>query len=128
MRTTKGSRWLVPLVCLLIGAAYLAVGWVGGRPGLGAAMACVMVVYGTILALGGREEVFKVLRGQPTDEMWREFNARAWLVSGATLYAVLLGLALYELSLGEDGQPYALIALAGIAGYFAALIWFRLRP
>jgi len=128
MWTTKGSRWLVPLVCLLVGGAYLAVGWVGGRPGLGVAMAGVMVGYGAILMLGGREEVFKVLRGQPTDEMWRELNARALLLSGLVLYAVLVGLGLCEIARGGDGQPYALIVLAGGIGYFAALVWFRLRP
>ena len=121
------SRWIVPAVALLGGAAYLIANWLGGNIPLGLAMFAVMVAYTALLVLGGRSELVRVLRGQPTDERYRTFDLRASAFAGGVVLVALLGGGLYELARGEDGQPYALLAALGGASYIAALLWLRVR-
>lgn len=127
MRTKSNSKWAVPTLCLLFGVAYLVVFWIGGNLAAGVGPFAIMVGYGLLLLVGGRSEIVRTLRNQPSDEMWRSFDVRASLFSFFVLVAVLLGMGLYEIARGQDAQPYALLCLAGGAGYIAALIWFRLR-
>jgi len=127
MRTTSNSKWAVPVLCLIFGVAYLAAFWIGGNPVAGVGPFAIMVGYGLLLLLGGRSEIVRTLRAQPSDEMWKSFDVRASLFSFFVLIAVLIGTGLYEIARGQDAQPYALLCLAGGASYVAALIWFRLR-
>lgn len=127
MRTTSNRKWTVPVLCLIFGVAYLAVFWIGGNPVAGVGPFAIMVGYGLLLLVGGRSEVVRTLRGQPSDEMWRSFDVRASLFSFFVLVAVLIGMVLYEIARGQDAQPYVLLCLVGGASYIAALIWFRLR-
>lgn len=127
MRTTSSKKWVVPLLCVLFGGAYLAVFWIGGNPVAGVGPFAIMVGYGLLLLVGGRSEIVRTLRGQPSDEMWRSFDMRASLFSFFVLVVVLIGMAFYEIARGQDAQPYALLCLAGGASYVAALIWSRLR-
>ena len=123
----KRSRWLVPGVALLIGVAYFVANWIGGNPSLGVAMLAIMVLYAAVLLLGGRSEVVRVLRGQPSDERYRSFDLRATAFAGVITILVLIGGFLLELSRGGDGQPYsALLAIAGVS-YLAGLLWLRYR-
>lgn len=124
-RDRKLRRWAVPLFCVAVGGVYLAAAWAGGAPRLGLAMAAVMAVYAAVLVVGGRAEVIRVLRGQPSDEMWSHLNARALSFSVYVLAFSMIGLAVYEIARGQDGQPYALLCLVGAASYVSALVWFR---
>jgi hypothetical protein len=130
MQTTNFKRWkvwVVPVFILLMGGVYLVAAWVGGRPGLGVGMAAIMVVVAALLLAGGRSEVVRVLRGQPTDEMWRSFDVRATLFASFVSIVVMVGAVVYEIARGQDGQPYALLCFVGGVSYLAALIWFRWR-
>ncbi len=118
---------MVPLLCLAFGVAYLAVFWIGGNPVAGVGPFVIMVGYGLLLLLGGRSEVIRTLRAQPSDEMWKSFDARASLFSFFVLVVVLIGAAFYEIARGQDAQPYVLLCLVGGASYVGALIWLRLR-
>lgn len=123
----KRFRWLVPGVALLVGVAYFVANWIAGNPSLGAAMLAIMVLYAAVLLLGGRSEVVRVLRGQPSDERYSSFDLRATAFAGVVTIVVLIGGFLFELSQGSDGQPYfALLAVAGIS-YLAGLLWLRYR-
>jgi hypothetical protein len=127
MRTRVANKWGVPLLCVLLGLAFLGAFWIAGNPGAGLAPLAIMVAYGALLLLGGRSEVVRVLRGQPTDEMWRSFDVRATLFASTVLGTVMVGAAVVEFALGRDGQPYALLCLVFALAYVAALVWFRLR-
>lgn len=109
------------------GGVFLLAFWISGNPGARLVPFGVMVGYGALLLIGGRIEVVRVLRGQPTDEMWASFNVRAILFSFFVLVAVMIGAGVYEMARGQDAQPYALLCLVGGASYIGALIWFRLR-
>lgn len=127
MQTTSHRKWMVPLVCLGLGLAFLVVFWIGGTPVAGVGPFVIMAGYGLILLLGGRSEVVRTLRGQPSDEMWKSFDVRASLFSFLVLVGVLIGMAFYEIARGQDAQPYGLLCLVGGASYIGALIWHRFR-
>lgn len=125
---SKGSsKWLVPLLALSAGGAYLVFTWIGGNPVLGAALFAIMFIYAGLLLLGGRVELIRALRGQFDDERYRSFEVQATAFSGLTLIVTLLGGLLYELARGGNGQPYAMLCAVGAVSYLAALIWLRWR-
>ena len=124
---TKRSRWIVPGLGLVIGIAYLIANWIGGNLVLGTVMFAVMVLYVAGLLVGGRSELVRVLRGQPSDERYQSFDLRATAYAGVLTILVLIGGFVYELAQGKDGQPYSLLcAVAGVS-YLVALIWLRWR-
>lgn len=127
MQTKSHRKWAVPALCLAFGVAYLAAFWIGGNFVAGVGPFVIMVGYGLLLLLGGRSEVVRTLRAQPSDEMWGTFLSRASQFSFSVLVVVLLGMAFYEIARGQDAQPYGLLCLVGGVSYIAALIWFRWR-
>lgn len=127
MQMTSNRKWTWPLMCLALGAAFLVMFWIGGQPVAGVGPFVIMVGYGVVLLLGGRSEVVRTLRGQPTDEMWKSFDVRASLFSFLVLVVVLIGMSFYEIARGQDAQPYAALSLIGGASYVGALIWHRFR-
>ncbi|MGH3146297.1 MAG: hypothetical protein ACRDTR_10905 [Rubrobacter sp.] len=127
MSTASSRRWVVPLFCLIFGFVYLAVFWIGGNFVAGVGPFVIMVGYGLLLLVGGRSEVVRTLRNQPSDEMWSSFAVRASLFSFYVLIVVLLGMVLYEIARGQDAYPYALLCLVGGASYIGALVWLRMR-
>lgn len=127
MQMMKTKAWMVPLLCLLIGVAFLVAFWIGGNPGSGVGALAVMVGYGVLLLVGGRSEIVRVLRGQPADERYRMFDLRASAITGTVTLTVLIGGLFYELAQGRDGNPYGLIlAVAGVT-YLVALSALRWR-
>lgn len=127
MSTRSSRKWVVPLVCLVFGFVYLVAFWIGGNPVAGVGPFVIMAGYGLLLLVGGRSEVVRTLRNQPSDEMWRSFDVRASLFAFFVLVIALLGMALYQIVRGQDASPYAMLCLIGGASYIGALIWFRLR-
>ena len=127
MPTTSTKRWAAPLLCLLMGFAFLVAFWIAGNPGAGLGPFAVMVGYGVLLLVGGRSEIVRVLRGQAPDERYRMFDLRASAITGTVTLSILIGGFFYELARGNDGNPYGLIL--GIAGvtYLASLFWLRWR-
>lgn len=126
-RNRRLRRWAVPSFCLAAGGVYFVAAWVGGDPGLGLVMATIMAAYAVVLVAGGRIEVIRILRGQPSDEMWRHLNTRAVSFTANVLALFMVGMVVYEIARGQDGQPYAVLCLIGAVSYVFALIWFRLR-
>lgn len=125
--TSTRSRWAVPLLCLLLGFAYLGAFWVAGNPGAGIGPFAIMVGYGVLLLAGGRSEILRTLRGQAPDERYRSFDLRASAITGTVTLSILVGGLFWELARGQDGNPYGLIL--GVAGvtYLASLFWLRWR-
>jgi hypothetical protein len=127
MQTTNAKKWAVPLFCLFLGIAFLVVFWIAGNPGAGVGPLVIMVGYGALLLFGGRSEIIKVLRDQPSDERYRMFNLRASVFSYCLVIALVLGGFFYEIARGQDGSPYSLIGAVGGIGYIAALLVLRWR-
>jgi hypothetical protein len=91
MPTTNNKGWAVPLVCVLLGLAFLAVFWISGNPGAGLGSLAVMVGYGLLLLVGGRSEIVRTLRGQAPDERYGMFDLRATAITGTVTLSVLVG-------------------------------------
>jgi hypothetical protein len=127
MPTTNNRGWAVPLVCVLLGLAFLTVFWISGNPGAGLGSLAVMVAYGLLLLLGGRSEIVRTLRGQAPDERYGMFDLRATAITGTVTLSVLAGGALYELARGQDPGPYVLIIAIAAVTYLASLLWLRWR-
>jgi hypothetical protein len=127
MPTTNNRGWAVPLVCVLLGLAFLAVFWISGNPGAGLGSLAVMVGYGLLLLVGGRSEIVRTLRGQAPDERYGMFDLRATAITGTVTLSVLVGATLYELARGQDPSPYVTIIAIAAVTYLAALLWLRWR-
>ena len=127
MPTTNNKGWAVPLVCVLLGLAFLAVFWISGNPGAGLGSLAVMVGYGLLLLVGGRSEIVRTLRGQAPDERYGMFDLRATAITGTVTLSVLVGGALYQLARGQDPGPYVLIIAIAAVTYLASLLWLRWR-
>jgi hypothetical protein len=79
-------------------------------------MPAFSLALGVILAVGGRSETIRGLRGDGRDEYWSALDRDATLLAGLTLIVVLIGLCFWEWAHGRDGDPYAqLAAIAGVA-------------
>ena len=127
MQTNTSKKWVVPISLVFIGFVYLTALWIGGEPRYGIGAVVFMIFVATILLFGGRSEVVRVLRGQPTDEMWKSFDVRASLFALFVLIVVMVGAAVLEMAQGQDAQPYAMLCFVGGVSYLAALLWFRWR-
>lgn len=101
--------------------------WAGGELRAGVGAAVFMVVVAVLLLFGGRSEVVRVLRGQPTDEMWRSFNLPTIWFASEVPAVVVIGAFVYEIARGQGGQPYALLGFVFAVAYVAALLWLRWR-
>ena len=127
-RHDRNRSWRpVQAVALVAGLAFLIAAWLGGKPLLGVAMLAIMVAYVALLALGGRSELVRVLRGQHADERYRTFDLRAPAFAGSVVLITVLGLFIRELVRGGDGGPYSALAALGGLSYIAALLWLRFR-
>ncbi len=128
MRTATSKKWRIPIFLVIMGLVYSLALWIGGAPWAGVATVMVfMVIVAALLLFGGRSEVVRVLRGQPTDEMWKSFDVRASLFALLVLIVVMVGTGVFEMAQGQDAQPYALLCLVGGVSYLAALLWFHWR-
>lgn len=128
MQTTTSKKWRIPIFMVIMGVVYSLALWIGGASWAGVVTVMVFMVFvAATLLLGGRSEIVRVLRGQPTDEMWKSFDVRASLFAFFVLIVVMVGAGVYELAQGQNAQPYALLCLVGGLSYLMALFWFRWR-
>ncbi len=120
-------RWWTPLVSLIMGLLILTAAWIGEKPEEGVIGLVVMTVLAIgIFALDGRSETIRGL-GPERDERWAMIDLRATAFTAMAMIAYLLGAWLYELSQGDDGQPYAQVAAVGGVAYVAAIAYLRWR-
>lgn len=128
MRNKVGlPGWLLPAAVVGFGMVCLVLAYLGGNADRGVAALAVTAAYGGVLLLGGRSEVVRLLRGQSADERYEGFGVGATAFSAYVTVTLVLGMGLYEIARGEDGQPYTRICLVSGASYLAALLWLRWR-
>ena len=121
------SRWWMPAFSLFLGALIFGAFAIGGdvRPALGGF--AIMAGLGAVFSFGGRSETIRGLGGPGRDERWAGIDLRATAFAGMTVLLVLIGSWLYEISQGNDGNPYGLImAISGVA-YLVAVLFLRFR-
>lgn len=125
--TLTRTWWFLPLFSFLLGLACLAAFWIGGDPGLGFAALGIMGGLALVLALGGRSDMIRGLRGDGRDEYWERMDVVATALAGLVLIGAVITMCLWEWAHGRDGSPYAQLgAIAGVS-YLVALAALRLR-
>jgi len=126
-RRCSGSRWLLPAGCLFFGCVVLLAGWLGHQLVSGLIGLVVMAAFGLFIALAGRSETIRGLRGDGRDERFAQIDLRATAATGMVLIIAVIVAFLVELARGHDGSPYTWLgALAGVA-YVVAVAFLRWR-
>ena len=121
------SKWWMPGFSLFLGALILGAFWIGGDPWEGLWGFLVMAALGALFLFGSRSETLRGLGGPGRDERWAMIDLSATAFAGFVLIGAIIGMWLYEIANGRDGNPYALLgAVAGVA-YIAAVVWGRFR-
>jgi hypothetical protein len=121
------SKWFLPLFAVALGAMLLAAQWIGGDPGGGLVSLAIMTAFGAVFLFGGRSETIRGLRGDGTDERFRQIDIHATAIAGLAVIAAIIIAFVIELAEGHSGAPYTWLgAIAGLA-YIAAIVVLRIR-
>jgi hypothetical protein len=117
----------MPAGCVLFGCAVLLAGWLGHQLVTGLIGLVVMACFGLFIALAGRSETIRGLRGDGRDERFAQIDLRATAATAMVLIVAVIVAFLVEIARGHDGSPYTWLgALAGVA-YAAAVAFLRWR-
>jgi hypothetical protein len=121
------SRWLVPVLCAVLGVVVLVVWWLGGSLGSGLVSMGIMVGFGLFLLLAGRSETIRGLRGDGRDERFAHIDLQATAIAGSAIIVALIAAFLTEVARGHDGNPYEWLLAIGGLSYLLAVAFLRWR-
>jgi len=120
-------EWLVPVLVAAVAIPTFVAFWIGGRPELGALWAGVSVALGVLLALGGRSDTLRMLRGAEDDERTVLLEYKATTAVALVLVFALTGLFLAAGIRGENGLVYGVLLLLAEATHVIALATLNRR-
>jgi hypothetical protein len=120
-RVPDGFTRAVPLLVAAVGIPTFVAFWIGGNPQLGLLWAAVSVAFGVALALGGRSDTLRLLRGSDDDERARQLEYQAMTAVALVLTVGLAGLFLVEGIRGESGLVYGVLLIAAETTHLVAL-------
>jgi hypothetical protein len=127
VKAAASSRWFMPAGCVVLGGVVLLAAWLGGQLVTGFIGLAVMTAFGLFIALAGRSETIRGLRGDGRDERFAQIDLRATAFAGLVLIVAVIVAFLVEIAHGHDGRPYTWLgALAGL-GYLLAVGYLRRR-
>lgn len=125
----SGHRGASTAVLLVVGGAVAAAAWIGGHPGVAAAMIGVYVVLAVIALIwsGGRGDVAAIMRGDG-DERQQALDLRATAVAGIVTTLVAIAGAIVSIArTGGNPGPYGVICMVLGISYGVALAVLRWR-
>ncbi len=128
-KSDRAESWIVPITCVVIGAAYLAIGVFRGDVTSGVVGLAIMLAYGLVLVLfRRRSEAVALLGGVAGDERRAAITARARDTTGQVLVLVLVAGMFWSLAT-DNGHAGVFIALTAIGGFtfIGSTIWHSLR-
>jgi len=108
---SMNRSWLVPLLVGVVAIPTFVAFWIGGRPGLGIVWGSVSVLFALVLAVGGRSDTIRLLRGDDDDERALALEYQAMTVTTVVITIALVGLFLAAGMRGESGVVYAVLLL-----------------
>jgi len=114
-------EWLAPLLVASLAVPTFVAFWLGGRPALGAVWASLNIAFALVLAVGGRSDTIKLLRGSEDDERAMALELRAMSLTLTVVVLALAGLFLASGIRGESGLVYAVLLLVTEATHIASL-------
>jgi hypothetical protein len=95
--------------------------WIGGNPQLGAAWAGVSLLFAAVIAIGGRSDTIRLIRGDHDDERSLVLETQAHTITSAVLTTALAVLFLVSGLRGESGLVFGLLLLLAEGTHFVAL-------
>jgi hypothetical protein len=113
--------WVVPAAIALTAVPTFLAFWIGSNPGLGAAWAGVSLVLAAVVALGGRSDTIRLIRGDHDDERSLVLETQAHTITSAVLTVALAVLFLASGLRGESGLVFGLLLLLAEGTHFVAL-------
>jgi hypothetical protein len=121
------TRWFLPVFTVFLGVCLGGAQWKGGDRETGLTSMAFFVAIAAVLALGGRSETIRAIRGDGRDERWARIDLAATALSGLTVILSIIVACAWEWAHGRDGTPFVQLgAIAGVA-YIAALAILRTR-
>jgi hypothetical protein len=121
------SKWLVPVLCAVLGVVCLAVWSLGGSPGAGLVSLGIMAGFGLLVLLAGRSETVRGLRGDGRDERFAQIDLRATAIAGFAIIVALIVAFLTEIARGHNGNPFGWLMAIGGLFYLLAVAFLRWR-
>jgi hypothetical protein len=120
------NRWIPALVAGLAIPTFVAF-WIGGDPRAGLIWGGLSVVFGIVLALGGRSDTIRLLRGEDDDERSLALERQATMLTGIVLIVALAVLFLVTAARGESPLVYGLLLLLAETTHLGALALLNRR-
>lgn len=121
-RRVCATRWFLPAFSIFLGACLGGAQWKGGDLQTGLSSLGLFVAIAAVLALGGRSETIRMIRGDGRDERWARIDLTATAFSGFVVITAIIAACAWEWAHGRDGAPYVQLgAIAGLA-YIAGLV------
>lgn len=121
------SKWFLPMFAVALGVAMLAAMWIGGDPETGLYSLAVMAALSALVLLGGRSETIRGLRGDGSDERFRQLDLVATAIAGFAVITAIIVAFLVEVARGHEGSPYSWLGAIGGIAYLIAFAVLRLR-
>jgi hypothetical protein len=127
-RTSRWRWWHLPSAfALFLGVVCGGAIWIGGDHGGGVWAFAVLAAFAVLIALGGRSELIRGLRGDGRDEYWARVDLLATTFAGLVAITAIIGMCLWEWAHGRDGSPYVQLgAISGVA-YIVGVALVRWR-
>jgi hypothetical protein len=120
-RRICSTRWFLPAFTLVLGFGLGGAQWKGGDRQTGLTSMAFFVLIAAALALGGRSETIRMIRGDGRDERWARIDLAATALAGLVVISSIIIACGWEWAHGRDGTPFVQLgAIAGVA-YIAAL-------
>ena len=126
-RDVMHSKWTVPAFSVVMGLVLLGANIVGHQLVLGLWSLGILVVFGGAVALGGRSETIRGLRGDGRDERFAMLDLQATAVAGLAVLIAVIVAFIVEVARGNSGEPYDWLGAIGGLAYLAAVIVLRVR-
>ena len=86
-----------------------------------------MVACGLLIALGGRSETIRGLRGDGRDERFERLDRDATALAGVVVISAIVVMCGWEWAHGRDGSPYVQLGAIGGVAYLGAVVALRVR-
>jgi hypothetical protein len=114
------SRAVPALVASLSIPTFIAF-WIGGNPRAGLIWGGLSILFGIVLALGGRSDTIRLLRGEDDDERSLALELHATTLTAVALIVALAVLFLVTAARGENPLVYGLLLLLAETTHLGAL-------
>jgi hypothetical protein len=127
MQITK-TKWFLPAIVVGATGIFFVAMWAGGLgTGKSVSFALGMLSVATVFVLGGRSETIRGMRGDGTDERFRQIALEATAVSCCVLVVAILVGYIVELTRGHEYGTFLWLLLIFAVSYVVSFVVLRLR-